>query len=172
MSKQLTINLLNLSPRLLVTIPGMEFGFAQISAGRKLAVLITPDSQLITEVRGETSKYGDCTPILCPLHTHKANSLRNRLPWLKSQLLRVKSSAGKGDRIGIATPGHVQAMRRFKGKITPSFAQQSIREMKRTAHNPQQVMDDATRSIFEKGWHDGVGAESDHLKIFQDIHVV
>lgn len=150
----------------------MEFRLAQISAGRKLAVLISPDSKLITEVRGETSKYGDCSSILCPLHTHNANSLRNRLPWLKPQLLRLKSSAGKGDRMGIATPGHVQAMRHFKGKVTPSFAQQSIREMKRTAHNPQQVMDDPTRSIFEKGWHDGVGAEADHLKIFQDIHIV
>ena len=71
-----------------------------------------------------------------------------------------------GDRIGLATPGHVHAVRAVSG-IAPIFAQQSIREMARTGRTPQQVMDDATWGIFQEGWSEGVGADADHLKILQ-----
>jgi hypothetical protein len=74
-----------------------------------------------------------------------------------------------GDRIGLATPGHVRAMRTTQGKIAPIFAQQSIREMTRTGRTPQQVMDDATWGSFQEGWQDGVGADADHLKTPEDI---
>jgi hypothetical protein len=74
-----------------------------------------------------------------------------------------------GDRIGIATPGHVRAVSGFRGRISPIFAQQSIREMKRTGRTPQQVMDDVTWGVFEAGWQDGMGADADHLKTTDDI---
>ena len=74
-----------------------------------------------------------------------------------------------GDRIGLATPGHVRAVRGTGGQIAPIFAQQSIREMTRTGRGPQQVMDDATWGIFQEGWQDGVGADADHLKTTADI---
>ena len=72
-----------------------------------------------------------------------------------------------GDRLGLATPGHVRAC--AGGQIAPIFAQQSIREMTRTGRTPQQVMDDATWGIFAEGWRDGVGADADHLKSAADI---
>jgi hypothetical protein len=74
-----------------------------------------------------------------------------------------------GDRLGIATPGHVRAVREAQGRIAPIFAQQSIREMTRTCRNPQQVMDDATWGVFEEGWQGGIGADADHLKTKEDI---
>jgi hypothetical protein len=74
-----------------------------------------------------------------------------------------------GDRIGLATPGHVRATRKTEGKIAPIFAQQSIREMTRTGRTPQQVMDDATWGIFAEGWQNGMGADADHLKMPDDI---
>ena len=74
-----------------------------------------------------------------------------------------------GDRIGLATPGHVRAVRATGGTVAPVFAQQSIREMARTERTPQQVMDDATWGIFQEGWQAGIGADADHLKTTEDI---
>jgi hypothetical protein len=74
-----------------------------------------------------------------------------------------------GDRLGLATPGHVRAVRAAGGKVAPIFAQQSIREMMRTGRSPEQVMDDATWGVFQEGWCEGIGADADHLKSTGDI---
>ncbi len=100
-----------------------------------------------------------------------AKALRKELPWLQPKLLGRKTSAGMGDRLGIATPGHVRAVRNFQGRIAPIFAQQSIREMKRTGRSPEQVMDDATWGCFEEGWQGEIGCDADHLKTPNDIDV-
>ena len=60
--------------------------------------------------------------------------------------LGLAPSFGFGDRIGLATPGHVESMKRSANGIQPIFPQQSIREMTRTQRTPQQVMDDAMTS--------------------------
>ncbi|MBN2303366.1 MAG: hypothetical protein JXQ72_02740 [Anaerolineae bacterium] len=99
---------------------------------------------------------------LCPLTPENAAVLRERLPWLTPVPLALKTSAGYGDRLGQATPGHIQAAR---GRdIAPIFAQQSVRENTRTGRTPQQVMDDAMWGVFQAGWHDDWGADADHLK--------
>ena len=59
--------------------------------------------------------------------------------------LGMSPSFGFGDRIGLATPGHVEAMRRAGAGIEPIFPQQSIREMARTSRSPRNVMDDARK---------------------------
>jgi hypothetical protein len=46
--------------------------------------------------------------------------------------LGLAPSFGFGDRLGIATPGHIAALREAGGQIRGVFAQQSIREMTRT----------------------------------------
>jgi hypothetical protein len=76
-----------------------------------------------------------------------------------------------GDRLGVATPGHVRAVRGCDNLIKPIFAQQSIREMVRTDRSPQQVMDDAMWGVFQENWTEGFGADADHLKTPQDIDV-
>jgi len=59
--------------------------------------------------------------------------------------LGLRPSFGFGDRIGLATPGHVEAMNRvgLGAGIEPIFPQQSIREMARTGRTPSRVMEDA-----------------------------
>jgi len=74
---------------------------------------------------------------------------------------------GTGDRLGLATPAHVQAVR--GSGLRPVFAQQSIREMTRTGRTPEEVMDTATFGVFEEGYRDGFGADADHLKSTKDI---
>jgi hypothetical protein len=105
---------------------------------------------------------------LCPLTAANAAALREKLPWLRPQRLGLQTSAGCGDRLGLATPGHVRAVRRFSG-IVPIFAQQSMRENARTGRSPQQVMDDALWGIFQEGWRQPWGADADHLKTTEDI---
>jgi tagaturonate epimerase len=88
--------------------------------------------------------------------------LRNTLPFLEPRTIGLRKSAGCGDRLGLATPGHVRAIR--KTGVAPIFAQQSVRENERTGRTPQEVMDDALWGVFQEGWRQGFGADADHLK--------
>lgn len=131
--------------------------------------------------RGSDGKYlgiyGDATSFvgeqngevtLCPLTAANAAALRARLPWLRPQPLALQTSAGCGDRLGLATPGHIRALRKATG-IAPIFTQQSMRENARTGRTPQQVMDDALWGAFQEGWREPWGADADHLKTTEDI---
>jgi hypothetical protein len=105
--------------------------------------------------------------IQCPLTPDNAAALRERLPWLRPQPLGLAASFGFGDRLGIATSGHIAAIR--ETGIAPVFAQQSVRENARTGRTPQEVLDDAMWAVFEMGWRDPWGADADHLKTVEDI---
>ena len=61
----------------------------------------------------EGQQRGNVT--LGPLTAANAAALRERLPWLRPQPLGLRTSAGCGDRLGLATPGHVRAVRRAWG---------------------------------------------------------
>jgi len=89
----------------------------------------------------------------------------------KCVALGMAPSFGFGDRIGLATPGHVEAMKRSANGIMPIFPQQSIREMTRTQRTPQQVMDDAMTGARASGWTGDIGADADHLKTPNDVDV-
>lgn len=93
--------------------------------------------------------------------------LRTILPFLIAHPLGLRKSAGFGDRLGLATPGHVRAARGTG--IAAIFAQQSMRENARTGRTPQEVMDDALWGAFQEGWREGFGADADHLKTPADI---
>ncbi|MFP4107159.1 MAG: tagaturonate epimerase family protein, partial [Phycisphaerae bacterium] len=99
-----------------------------------------------------------------------AEKVREILPWTAPKCIGLGTSAGLGDRLGLATPGHIRAIReKGKGKITPILAQQSIREMTRTERTPQQVMDCATFGVLQEGYRDGFGSDADHLQQPEDI---
>ena len=87
----------------------------------------------------------------------------------KPVCLGLAPSFGFGDRIGLATAGHVEAMRRAGAGIAPMYPQQSIREMTRTGRSPQQVMDDALCGMAEADWSETTGADADHLKTPADV---
>ncbi len=89
----------------------------------------------------------------------------------KCVTLGMAPSFGFGDRIGLATPGHVEAMKRAGAGIEPIFPQQSIREMTRTKRTPKQVMDDAMNGAEAAGWTGKIGADADHLKTPQDVEI-
>ena len=100
--------------------------------------------------------------VLAPCSTANAAAVRRLLPWTGPQAVAGRPSFGLGDRLGLATPGHVRAVR-GTGYV-PMLAQQSIREMTRTGRSPRDVMDDATWGVLQTGFRDGFGADADHLK--------
>jgi len=104
---------------------------------------------------------------LCARSHENAAALRAHLPFLQPRCLGLEPSFGLGDRLGLATPGHVRAI--VGTGLMPCFAQQSIREMTRTGRTPQQVLDDATWGVFQEGYRDGYGADADHLKTLEDV---
>jgi tagaturonate epimerase len=81
--------------------------------------------------------------------------------------LKTPMSFGLGDRLGIATPGHIDL---FKNKdVFPVFAQQSIRELNLTNRTYEDVLDAVTFAVFREGYKKGFGADGDHLKTVKDI---
>ncbi len=81
--------------------------------------------------------------------------------------LGLKKSFGFGDRLGLATPGHLEAMRGTG--FAPIFAQQSIREMTRTQRTPADVMRAAQEALASAGHAEPWGADADHLKTPEDV---
>ncbi|MCY3945640.1 MAG: tagaturonate epimerase family protein [Anaerolineaceae bacterium] len=106
---------------------------------------------------------------LCPLDAVNAAALRRETPWTAPQPLGLKKSVGCGDRLGLATPGHVRAVR--KGDMAGVFAQQSIREMQRCSRSAQDVIDDATWGVLLMDYREGYGSDADHVKQIADIDV-
>ena len=106
---------------------------------------------------------------LGPMTPANGRVLRSKLPWLRPQPLGLGKSAGCGDRLGSATPGHIRALRQVGGGIAPILAQQSMRENARSGRTPQQVVDDAAWGVFQEGWREPWGADADHLKTTRDV---
>jgi hypothetical protein len=86
---------------------------------------------------------------------------------LKPSILGLNKSFGFGDRIGLATPGHIEAVK--GSSFLPIFAQQSIRELQRTKRKPDDVMKAAVQSIKKERWTGVWGADADHLQTKEDI---
>jgi hypothetical protein len=163
----LALNGLDLSPNSAVSVEGTEVGLAE--SGQKVAVLARSGSKVLSSFEGESSVAGGRTLLLGPISATNLDALRDLLPWLRPRTLGTRTSAGFGDRLGLATPGHVRAIRAAGGGLAPIFAQQSIREMDRTGRSPQEVLDDATWGVFAEGWQEGFGADADHLKTAPDV---
>lgn len=160
---------LGIKPRSLAASADAEWAVAQAPQGRRLVVLAPPGAALLQRLEGETSDHLGRTLLVGPASEQNARVLRESLPWLNPTLLGVATSAGFGDRLGLATSGHILALREARPGIRPVFAQQSMREMARTGRTPQQVLDEAMWGAFEEGWREGFGADGDHLKEPEDI---
>lgn len=159
----------DISPQSLITTAGATFGIAPGFPDPQLVILASDGSSIFDHFQGTTSSLPAGRLLIGPQSSHNAAALRRIVPWLRPTPLGLRTSAGFGDRLGLATPGHIRAMRATGGDLAPIFAQQSIREMERTGRSAQQVVDDAMWAVVANGWQDGYGADADHLKTIQDI---
>src|SRR5215212_7502744 len=131
----LALNSLDVRPNSAVSVQDTEVGLAR--SAQKVAILAPSRSRVLSCFEGESSASSDRTLVLGPMNTTNLSALRDLLPWLRPRLLGARTSAGFGDRLGLATPGHIMALRAAGGGLAPIFAQQSIREMERTGRRPK-----------------------------------
>ena len=150
---------LDVYPSSVTEVEGTTYFLARSSEDKVLGVIGDAQGFVGTQ-------QGDA--FVCPLTSANAAALRARIAWLRPQPLALHTSAGCGDRLGLATPGHIRALRKVEG-IYPVLAQQSMRENARTGRTPQDVMDDAMWGVFQEGWQLPWGADADHLKTTDDV---
>jgi hypothetical protein len=154
-------------PRSVAETEGTAFSLVRSEKDNTVVLAVRGDARGFEGIRDESVGV-----LLCRKTAVNAAALRARLGWLSPTPLGLRTSVGFGDRLGLATPGHARAARRFSvhgGGIAPVFAQQSVRENARTGRTPQQVLDDATWGVFQEGWREPWGADADHLKTHADV---
>lgn len=140
--------------------------------GSTYCMLRDADGKRLLGVSGNTDGFVPqaVTPdglAICPLTADNARQVRSRLAWAAPVALGLRTSAGFGDRLGVATPGHILATRGTG--VAPIYAQQSVRENARTGRTPQNVVDDAMWGVLQMGWREAWGADADHMKTVADI---
>src|SRR6185369_7333674 len=118
-------------------------------------------------LRGAEKAIGGTSVLLLDGDHATLVALREALPFLQPRPTGRTPSFGFGDRTGMATPGHLLAL---KGSgFFPNLAQQSIREMTRTQRSPAEVLDAAVFGALQSGHLGGFGADADHLKTLDDV---
>jgi hypothetical protein len=127
-----------------------------------------PGGTVPAGVRGETTELDGGTLLVGQRDHENAVALRALVPWLRPRLLGDATSFGFGDRLGIAGPGHVAALRANPG-LAPVLAQQSARELGRTGRTLADVVDAATFGVLASGWRDGYAADADHLQTTAEV---
>jgi tagaturonate epimerase len=137
--------------------------------GAKRLVAVANDQSVFDRFAGVVDTLDGKVRLRAETTAQNALALRAALPWLNPSRLGLHTSAGFGDRLGLATPGHVRALNAVGAPIRPVFAQQSIREMGRCRRTPRDVLDDATWGAFQAGWTEPVGGDADHLEQLDDI---
>ena len=103
----------------------------------------------------------------CELNPLNTRNLRDKFDFTKPVLIGNKNSFGFGDRLGNAGVAHLKSLKNHT--FVPILAQQSIRELKRTHRTAIEVLDAASWAVFSLGYHDGFGADGDHIKTTDDL---
>lgn len=97
-----------------------------------------------------------------------ARTLWQLLPWTAPrQVLAEERTFGTGDRLGIATLGHIQAVAGYD--VFPVLAQQSMRELTLMGNTYKDVLARITFQVLQSGFRRGYGADGDHLKTAEDV---
>ncbi|MGI6180481.1 MAG: tagaturonate epimerase family protein [Agathobaculum sp.] len=95
--------------------------------------------------------------------------LHRLLPFTAPKpVLSRERTFGMGDRLGIATLGHIRAAKKFD--IYPVFAQQSMRELTLMCKTYDDVIDRVTFQVLQAGFTKGYGADGDHLKTLEEVN--
>ena len=132
--------------------------------GDETALIIEGDAQKL----GFNGKSLEDGKFCAPLNHENAKVLRKLFPYTAPvKGLTKPKSFGLGDRLGVATPGHIKLFEQYD--IFPIFAQQSIRELNLTHRTYEDVLDAVTFAVFREGFKSGFGADGDHLKTAKDV---
>ena len=156
------------APRSVIEDAGIEYGVGE-DGGEKVLVALAATGDAFPALEGERSELDGATLLVGPLSAANAAALRRLVALLRPQPLGLQGSIGLGDRLGLATAGHVRGLRAADAGLAPIFAQQSVRELERLGREAGEVMDDATWGVLAEGWREPFGADADHLKSTEHI---
>ncbi len=162
-------------PDSIVEVSGSVYFVVRMPEGKRLGIVTRSDQAAGIAFKGTAREFvSGSALVLCPMDIGNGQVLRQIFTNLAPTPLGLVTSAGMGDRLGLATPGHARALQTVAARpdaheVRPIFAQQSMRENNRTGRTPEQVLCDATWGAFQAGWRGPVGADADHLKTSADI---
>lgn len=168
--KEMICKALNISPEQVIAYTS---SYVQHEGDQLLLCKIEGTKRILAAGKGEFFSQLDGTILSatvksCPLSHQNRLILNKYLPYtLPSAFGRQTATFGLGDRLGLATPGHIRCFGNSKAK--PILAQQSKRELDLTGRNFEQVLDDVCFAVFQEGYRGGFGADGDHLKKGEDI---
>ena len=166
--KPFPITLLKVYPKSFCSRDGLTYGLIRIPKGKRLAVLGEKGKARKDPFKGKNYHHDDTTLKVCDFSPKNTAFLMTLFPFTKPVSLRkCPITVGTGDRLGMATPGHLRAVRKFS--VRPVLAQQSVRENKQTGRDFFAVVRDAAWAVFQESYQLGYGADGDHLKTFDEI---
>ena len=142
---------------------------ARTTKGKRLILLERKPGKLFAEIEAEeTGTLGDISFKAAQLSHANAVVMRRHVAFMNPVAFgRDSFSLGLGDRLGLASPGHLRCI---KGTgLRPVLAQQSIRELNLTQRTYEDVLDAASWAVFQEGFQDGFGADGDHLKKAEEV---
>jgi hypothetical protein len=146
---------------------GISFAFVEVEGAARLAIAGPSGSAAGFEAERMVRAAGGALA-LCPLTHANAVSLRHALPFTAPRPLGGKDlTIGLGDRLGLAGPGHIAAVRGYRA--WPVLSQQSVRELTLTGRTFADVLDASTWAVFREGFREPWGADGDHLKTGEQV---
>lgn len=135
-----------------------------VKAGTDKYIVTAGNGALFDALQGEAVQEGK----VCDLTHDNSKVLHQFFEYTKPQAFGTEiATMGLGDRLGMASPGHIETVK--ERKVKPILAQQSIREMDLLSRTMTDVLDAATFAVFQEGYKDGYGADGDHIKLEKDI---
>jgi tagaturonate epimerase len=141
-----------------------ETTLEMIRLGDKRYIVAVGKGSVYDELQGEIIKEYK----LCPLTHENRLVLNTYFEYTKPRAFGKDTAIiGLGDRLGLASPGHIKTVR--NKNIKPILAQQSIRELNLTNRTYEDVLDAVCFAVFQEGYKGGFGADGDHLKLEKDI---
>jgi hypothetical protein len=159
---------LEVAPRAIQWLDGGAVMVAREAGRRRLVVVDHSASGLCDRFAGDAGQVEPgVTACVGSLDHGNALVVREVCATARPQPLGLADSFGLGDRLGIAGPAHLRALRGSGFEVV--LAQQSIRELERTERTPDEVMDAAVWAAVEEGWAEPWGADADHLKTPADV---
>ena len=161
------IGLQKIYPASFASRNGLMYGLVRTSEGKKLVVIGEKRAVLDDPFKGRCYHHGSTLKV-CDLSAENTHWLMTFFPFTKPMPLRRQPmTIGTGDRLGLATVGHIRAIRKFQ--VHPVLAQQSVRENKQTGRSFTEVVEDAAWAVFQENYRGGYGADGDHLKSLEEI---
>jgi len=106
----------------------------------------------------------------CRMTNANAKTIRRLFPYTNPVRHKGRPfTLGLGDRLGLASAGHIRLIKDSAIDVFPVLAQQSMRELNLTNRTYEDVFSAAVWAVFQEGYTKGYGADGDHLKTRGEI---